>query len=377
MKKVGIMSMQRIFNYGSFLQAYGLKKMLESIDNDIKVTFVDYRPGEVLLKKDSKSKGIIRIIKKLKEYNSIDNTLRNKMKFFYHKKRYSKRYFPLLGISKDKNYDTNLDLLIIGSDEVFNCVQSNTNVGYSLDLFGKNSKSKTLISYAGSFGNTTIDKINKYNLKQEIFENFSRFDHISVRDNNSKKIIESLGIGTPKVHVDPVLAYDFMEKEPLIPKETIYKSPYLIVYGYSGRLNKLENNIIKEFARKKNLKILCFGGVQDCCDEFIDCTPFELLAYFRDSSFIITDTFHGTIFSLINKKKFITLIRKSTGLNYGNEEKLTFLLNTFNLIGRGIYDLSEISLEKSFLETINYDQVFEILEQKRNDTYGYLKAVLK
>src|SRR5699024_454633 len=101
---------------------------------------------------------------------------------------------------------------------------------------------------------------------------------------------------------DPVLAYDFMTLEKKIPSKKLYDEKYIIVYGYSGRLSDDENQVLKQYAKEKQLKILCFGGVQGCCDEFIDCDPFELLAYFRDAEFILSDTFHGSIFSIINRK---------------------------------------------------------------------------
>ena len=377
MKKVGIMSMQRIFNYGSFLQAYGLKKIIESLDEEADITFIDYRPGEVLIESELEKRGFRRVLKKLKEYNSINTSMINKWKFFNHKRTYAKRFFPLLGLEETHNYDSNLDLLIIGSDEVFNCVQANSNVGYSEDLFGKNTNAKKIISYAGSFGNTTIEKIEKYNIKNDLYNNFTRFSNISVRDMNSKNIMHFLGDFDVSINIDPVLAYNFMECENRIPTRRINQKPYMIVYGYSGRLSSIENSIIKEFAKKHSLEILCFGGVQECCDKFIDCNPFELLAYFRDANFVVTDTFHGTIFSIINKKKFATIVRKSLKNNYGNEEKLTYLLNSFRLINRSLYDVTNESLNQLYADEIDYRNVFSILENKRDETLCYLKSSIE
>ena len=66
---------------------------------------------------------------------------------------------PLLGITDEMNYNPTVDCLVIGSDEVFNCIQKNSNVGYSPELFGKNNHAKKLITYAASFGNTTLEKL--------------------------------------------------------------------------------------------------------------------------------------------------------------------------------------------------------------------------
>ena len=378
MNKIGIMSMQRIYNYGSFLQAYGLKKMLETVSKNSTVTFIDYEPGIPLVKTDRvEPTGVKRVLSKLKEYNDVEASFKNKVKFFNHKRTYGKRFFPLLGITEERKDAEGLDLLVIGSDEVFNCVQSNTNVGYSTDLFGRNTKAKEVISYAGSFGNTTLKKIEEYNIREELTKDFSEFKAVSVRDNNSFEIVKALGVENPSLNIDPVLAYDYMTLEKDIPKNRLYQSKYMIVYGYSGRLNDQENNILKKYAKENGLKILCFGGVQGCCDEFIDCTPFELLAYFRDAEYIVTDTFHGTIFSIINKKKFGTIIRKSIGNSYGNEEKLGFLLDLFGLSSQRMDTVTKVDLNNILENNINYDKVFEELDRRRKDTFDYLKNVVK
>lgn len=372
MKKIGIMSMQRIYNYGSFLQGYALKRLIESIDSDNEVSFIDYNPGEPLVKeKNIESTGIKRKVEKIKEYYNVDASLKNKFRFFNHKRTYAKRFFPLLGITDEKKDSTGLDVLVIGSDEVFNCVQANTNVGYSRDLFGHQTAAKKVISYAGSFGNTTIEKIKKFNIEVELQDDFSRFSAVSVRDQNSYNIIKELKVLDPSINVDPVLAYDYMKLESKIPKNRLYKEKYMIVYGYSGRLNSEENTILREYAKSKQFKILCFGGVQGCCDEFIDCDPFELLAYFRDAEAIVTDTFHGTIFSIINNKPFATIIRKSTEYSYGNEEKLSYLLKKFNLEENGIDKALNVSAVIS--KQIEWTQINEILLKERIKTEMYIR----
>lgn len=366
--------MQRIYNYGSFLQAYALKRLIEGLDSENKVFFVDYRVGSPLVKIDNnESTGIKRKLEKLREYNKVDSSFVNKIKFFNHKRTYGKRFYPLLGIDDKFNHNTDVDVLVIGSDEVFNCVQANTNVGYSRDLFGHNSKAKKVISYAGSFGNTTMKKIQDYQIEEDLKKDFLRFQSVSVRDKNSFKIVKQLGVDNPIINVDPVLAYDYMNLENNIPKERLYKEKYMIVYGYSGRITKEENEVLRKYATENGLMILCFGGVQGCCDKFIDCTPFELLAYFRDAEVIVTDTFHGTIFSIINNRPFVTIIRKSVGNEYGNEEKLGYLLQ---ITGTGSQRLDSLS-EKNFSETlsyrIDYSNVNKILKQQREEAKKFLE----
>lgn len=377
MKKVGIMSMQRIFNYGSFLQAYGLKELVREIDPNIDVKYIDYMPGSVLVIDGMQTSGKIgKTLRKLKNELLGKASISNKLKYINHKRTYAKRFFPLLEIN-DRDYSTNVDIQIIGSDEVFNCIQANINVGYSRDLFGHGSNAKKIVSYAASFGNTTMSKIQQYGVEEEISGDLSKFDAISVRDRNSMSIVEELIGARPSVNIDPALAYDFMRKEDKIPKNRLYSAKYMIVYGYSNRFSAHENDIIKKFSKENGLKVLCFGGVHACCDVFIDCNPFELLSYFRDAEYVLTDTFHGTIFSIINKKKFITLIRKSSNNSYGNEEKLRFLLDLFNLSYRGIGEIENQEILDGMLEKeIDYSDVFRILEEQRSKSKSYLKKVI-
>ena len=251
MLKVGILSMQRIANYGSFLQAYGLKKILEELGCEVQ--FVDYHPGETLVPTEE-GKGLKRKILKVIEVFSFNAPLSEKIKFVIYKKNYAKKYYPYLEISESMNYSPKLDVLVIGSDEVFNCVQDNTNVGFSLELFGENNNARRLISYAASFGNTTMDKLRKYEVYDEIAEYLKKFDAISVRDKNSGEIVKNLTGSVPEYNLDPVLAYDFVHKCKEIPT-SIKEDKYMILYGYSGRFTKQECKSIRRYAVKKGLKI--------------------------------------------------------------------------------------------------------------------------
>jgi len=182
------MSMQRIYNYGSSLQGYGLRRLIEGLADDVNVSFVDYEPGPILVqgsetKEPSSRFG--RVVSKVREYNQVDARLSDRLRFLNHKRTYAARNFPMLGITAQPNRDLDLDVQVIGSDEVFNCVQANSNVGYSRDLFGHNSPASKVISYAGSFGNTTLEKLDSFDIRGDLERDFARFSAISVRDENS------------------------------------------------------------------------------------------------------------------------------------------------------------------------------------------------
>ena len=373
MRKVGIMSMQRIANYGSFLQAYALKQLIEEIGCNVE--FVDYHVGAPVITENADSKNkVVRKIEKGLETFRYRAPLAHKLSFIRYKQSFAQKYMPLLGITDEMNYNPTVDCLVIGSDEVFNCIQKNSNVGYSPELFGKNNHAKKLITYAASFGNTTLEKLEKYKKANEVGALLKKFDAISVRDANSGTILEQLTGKEPVYNLDPVLTYDYMNCCDKIPQVQTNEK-YLILYAYAGRISNDEADWIAAYAKKKNLKVYAIGGIQKCADRFVDCSPFEVLAYFRNAEEVITDTFHGSIFSVITHRSFTTLIRKSVGNSYGNEEKLSDLLKRLGLANRMTTKIEDA--ENINEKAIDYAKVDEQLKAHREVAKEYLRKNLE
>lgn len=373
--KVGILSMQRIVNYGSFMQSYALKKTIESMGHEVE--FVDYKiePPILFTDKDKKDYKKSKLKNSIRDFIITYNGLffllpKKKRETFEHYKRYNEEFLSLLGVSNKRNYTPKLDALVIGSDEVFNCLQKNPRVGYSRELFGFNNSSKKLISYAASFGNTTLQRLNEYGVTGEISDLLLKFDCISVRDSNSGKIVRELTGKEPNYNLDPVLIYDFSEE---IPNINI-KNDYIVIYAYPGRLRPEEKKAIRDFAEKKKKRLVCLGGYQDFCDEYIDASPFELLSYVKNADYVITDTFHGTIYSIINHKPFVSFIRKTVNGSYGNQEKMTDLLQRLGLLNRGIFE--PYDLERVLEESIDYNEVEKLRKREIENTINYLKSNL-
>lgn len=366
MKNVGIMSMQRIANYGSSLQAYGLKKILEEMGCNVQ--FVDYHPGKTLIP-SNEGVGIKRKVKKVLDVLKCNAPFNEKIKYIKYKKNYAKKNNHYLGITDTLNYYPQLDVLVIGSDEVFNCVQCNANIGFSAELFGVGSKAKKTVTYAASFGNTKLDLLKKYEVDEKIATWLKDLDFISVRDYNSGYIVKKLINKEPKFNLDPVLVYEFLEKcsLPSINED----NRYLVLYGYPGRFNREECNFIREYAKKMELKVFCIGGIQDVCDKYIDCDMFQVIEYFKHAECVITDTFHGSILSMITHKQFVTIVRRN---GYGNSEKIEDLLCRMNLCNRVINAPNE--LEKKIDEEIDFESVDRIITQERKEARQYLTACL-
>lgn len=337
--EVGIMSMQRVENYGSFLQAYGLKKEIEKLGHTVQ--FVDYQaePSVVLSsmggqKVSLSNSRISRAFHMLSPAYRAWRKQQIKMNSTFQEfsRTYNEQFLSELDVKEEYNICPKLDVLVIGSDEVFNCTQQGNKVGFSRQLFGKNNKAKKVISYAASFGSTTYKKLEQYHIAEEVGDLLSKFDSISVRDKNSQKIIERLCGFSPASHIDPVLLYDFPEVDNIfVPMDN-----YMVVYAYADRIKGKEAEAIREFAKRENKKILSLGFYQPFCDEYVLASPLEVLAYIKHADYVITDTFHGTVFSIKYQKKFGAIIRDS------NRQKLGDLLERFGVMERQICDLEEI-----------------------------------
>lgn len=361
--RAGILSMQRIYNYGSFLQAFGLKSILESLGCDVQ--FVDYEPGKCLVTSPSSKKGVARKAEKALEVFRYDAPLRDKLAFIRYKRTYAQRFYPMLGVTEEPNLDPDIDLLVIGSDEVFNCVQDNANVGFTPALFGTGSRAGRKVTYAASFGNTTLDKLDRYGKREEVAGYLKRLDAVSARDANTGAIVESLTGETPVFNLDPVLAYDYFGECRFIPAE-VEEDRYMVAYGYSGRLTAEECAAVRAYADQRGLKVLNIGGVQGVCDRFVDCSPFEVLAYFKHADAVVTDTFHGTIFSTIAHTPFATFVRSS---GYGNSQKLNDLLDRLGLLDH-VASLEQLPQKLS--ARVDWSSVDDRIEQEREKTYSYL-----
>lgn len=267
-KKIGIMSMQRIVNYGSFLQAFGLKNILEELGYEVQ--FVDYRFEKVITKLDDYS-----FFQKIMRNKNVINFFRKKIITKKFRKRYNQEFIKMLGITKE-NYNPQIDGLVIGSDEVFNCLQDYP-VGYSRELFGKNYENIDVLSYAASFGHTKIEQLKQFEIDEEIGSLLKKFKALSVRDTNSFDIINNLINKEPFLHLDPVLVSSFDDYKTNI----VRMNNYIVVYAYTGRLSPQEEAYIKKFARKKGKKIVSLGMYQRIADYNLVVNPFEVLEYIK------------------------------------------------------------------------------------------------
>ena len=359
--KIGILSMQRVPNYGSFLQAYGLKTILENLGHE--VVFIDYKecPPITSYSRKARYKYLILSVPPIRFFNDwMKFKVLGRRLFDYQYRLY---YLKQLGIGYRKNIE-DVDIAIIGSDEVFNCLQSGFNVGFSPMLFGQGLHASKIITYAASFGYTDLQGLQHYGIQNKVADYLRSLDRISVRDENSRKIVELLTSQKPEVNLDPVLISKFP-----VPSIDIPFHNYVVLYTYKSReYNEEEKKTILDFCNKNHKTLISIGSVQDWVENSVEATPLELLAYIQAADFIITDTFHGSVFSIKYNRPFATMIREN------NRQKLLDLLCRLKREDRIIVSFSD--LQDIYERALDYTQTNTIIEKEKEKTLTYLKENL-
>lgn len=359
--RVGIISMQRIFNYGSFLQAYALKRIIQARGHDVQFVDINAKEGHIVTQQ-SKVQRLFERLKKCDEYllrrmlDSRKNKLLNDLL-----KREQSCY---LGLCENHMTEAGCDAVIIGSDEIFNC-SSVSQWGIDGQRFGNIPAVGTVISYAASCGHTDLSYMADED-RQEVVSGLQRLKYISVRDKNTYDFVKSVSGREAEINLDPVLIYDFQEEICKGEADLVPDFPYMIVYAYHNRIESAEEiKAIKGYAQERGLRTIAIGGSLPWCDEFKVLKPFQVLAYFKHASCVVTDTFHGTVFSIKLNKPFAVIVRES------NANKLDDLIDRLDAGAHKVKDMKKL---KSILDlTDDNERSNAIITAEIKHTYTYLE----
>jgi len=281
--KIGILTFHDGINHGAYLQCYGLYKTIENMGHDVKI--INYKNFKHWWKE-------YKCFLWTKNPRILYANVRKIFKFKVEQRKLAKTSFTF---SHEKVNKEEFDIIVVGSDIIWN--YKNPLFGFDPIYFGNFLNAKKIISYAGSFGNIDMDD----SLPKETINGLKKFSNISVRDDNSLKILSKIINKPIKLVIDPTFLYDYTKEE----KKCIYKN-FILIYAFQINLGQIKQ--VKEFAKKKNLNTIAIAYNQPWCDKnIISLSPFEWLDYFRQAEYIVTSTFHGTIFSIKYNKKFVTI----------------------------------------------------------------------
>lgn len=365
MKKIGLMTWFTYDNYGSLLQCKAMLEIIKILGYDSEL--VNYEPRTPYKSNRTVLEFGNQIIKK--GYKKI--FVRKKKKIFQSKKMAIFR--DELEKSKEVNTKSELfilndvyDAFVCGSDQIWAPTAYDEN--YFLSFVRDNNKK---IAYAPSIGLPVIE--NNF-IKEHMKNLISQFQFLSTREDQGAKLIYQLTGRDAKVVLDPTLLLTKQEWEPNIAG--ISHKDYILTY-FLGE-NKKHRKICKEIAKKLNKKLLiipsnpCDYEDKDCIHD--DIGPKEFLGLIDHSYMVLTDSFHGTIFSL-NFKKPVIPFKRFKDDNMSQNSRIYNILNSLNLNNLLFEDDIDKSIECAL--SVDYKEVDRLLNSLRKSSIEYLKNSLE
>ncbi len=385
--KVGIVTFVRCGNYGAELQAYALQYVLNrqlEVDAEVIDLQKDSAPQHDAIKKAIRNrlayygimKGSLKIIeliiskyqaKKKKGYDPVKSELRKQRfeSFFQEYIKHSERHYhvsDLRGI-----HDIPWDVLITGSDQVWNFRQTNYLDVYFLK-FSKDLGAKT-IAYAPSFGFSEIPA-DRADLYKELLGNI---DCLSVREANGIEMIRKCCNREAVQVLDPTLLLNREQwvENVGIPEMSYQKKRYVIIYTITG--SKYIYRLAKSIALQLNAQVVNIKGdySKDPADQDIiqvkDAGPREFVSLMNQAVYVITDSFHGTAFSVNFNIPFTTLLNPASN----NNSRVISLLKSLHLSDRYIYDDGKNAFPSSL--EVDFSKINKEISERRIISMVYLR----
>ena len=289
---------------------------------------------------------------------------------------------PLLSLKDLKKLNSSFSAFLLGSDQMWNYNLSRPyQQSYFFDFVDDD---KIKIAYATSFGKDKY--IGPEEEKVRTYRNLHRFDGVSVRDDFSQRICKEDFDVDAELLMDPVFLCPVEKYEELIDETKGYKKN-VYIFAYILDPNPEIGKSLEKISAETNKKIIVAFNQSGDKNSFIerlkiksDLINFELdptvnewLSLYKYADYVLTDSFHGTCFSIIFHKKFIVLKNNGRG-----GARFPYLLGNLGLLNRMIEKPQEF-FDKlpTLIEDINYDNVDEIISEQRIISYRWLEDKLE
>ncbi len=379
--KIGIISefSKNTINYGNNLQAYALNRYLRKIYSEHQIETI-YFKNERKYKITLYIEFAIKVIKKI--VSSFRKRRRGKFisKQFLMCRKSAFQEFVRKNITlcpAPMNWTllihSDYDLFIVGSDVVWEQAHFGINRIKFLDF--TNTKKAKKASYAASFGRDWIPRNNQKWIRKYLGD----FLCVSVREYSSVQLLNSIGISNVVHTLDPILLIDADEWSSLEsrPEERL-DVPYVFVYLLG--MDAGQRRHVERLCRREGLAIVTIpyaGGVENEVDKtfgdvrLMDCSPEEWIWLIHHAEIIITDSFHGTVFSTIFKKKFL-VIRRELDIDINN--RMDDYLRTISQSDKKV-DLS--GLDSLSGKTWDYDTISSLIAGKKKESMKYLDDLIR
>jgi coenzyme F420-reducing hydrogenase beta subunit len=374
--KIGIITFNSAHNHGAVLQAWALQEFLKGEGHEVSI--INYRlpatdnlyrlyvPRKTF--KSYKLNKVVHLLQYLKKYKTEPDKVKRYRKFehFINHTLNTTTEYTVFGELNKANFD--FDVMIAGSDQIWNgSLTKGINPAYFL-AFGKEKIKR--ISYAASIGKDHIPEV-----EHTLFSRYLRlFDYISVREEKAKEAIEKLTDKQISVVLDPTLLLD-REKYDDLKNDPKNKEQYIYVHNvHITKIDKRLNAMAEELSKRLGLPIVHNRADYDFSNESMKFTsggPKEFLGYIANAAYVVTNSFHATVFSIIYHKDFITIP------HFQNPERMRHLLETLGIGNHLIElskdlpeDLNELSIDYNNVEKLRIDQRSSSIEFLRNSLGG-------
>ncbi len=362
--KIGVITRHAITNYGSLLQAFATQTVVEELGYDCEI--IDY------IRYDESYRNIEKTL--LKRKSSWNKSLIKRFMYLmlrqpesiYAGRKFAKqrkKYLKLSKAYKSKEELTNdapkVDIFMTGSDQVWGPVSDGTYDDVYCLSFSNNVKK---ISYAASLGHISMtDELREY-FKREL----QSYDHLSVREDSAKTILQDMGLSCEQV-IDPTLLLDKTFWSKYAKSGNLGK--YVLVYQLHN--DKRLGEYAAEIAKKKGLKLIRISASLHQISrpgKFVLCPSIaEFLGYIKNAELMITDSFHGTAFAINFNTPFVEVLP-----NNGTGTRNISILNLTGLSSRILTNKNRNIIN----EPINYALVNEILDKKRIESKKILQNMI-
>lgn len=358
--KTATITWSTYLNIGTYLQAFALQYFLKSkgIDN---VVIDDYEHTSIAYNnRKSRVLTFLRLIKRRLLF-LLEPGRKQEYDMFKH---FKEKYIEIDSRSTDYDYLNNTyDLFICGSDQIWNPLTEYPDKDFYFARFSK----KTKIAYAPSIGVSQMQSDSEQLFRRRI----SDFQSLSGREQEGCDIMSRLtGKYVPKV-LDPTLLLDSMDYQKLLTGKNKYQeSKYIVLYLLTW--NESYYNVVQEYSKKYNLE-LKYINVLNSDAKIIKgglyVGPEEFLHVIRDAEYVFTDSFHGSIFSMLFEVQFITFLRFANSETSMNSR----VVNFHQMIGTEDHIVEETCLQKVFTaKKLNYQSIKNKLRDAQNTSCNYL-----
>ena len=384
--KIGLVCNYYIRNFGSLLQCYATQKAVRDMGHEIEAIQFENVPTKkakiqffvrLKLKQLFKPKAVLKKIKKIKNtnYNNDCNSLREVRKqrfneFINQNLILSKPYACLESISKEcRKYD----LVMLGSDQLL-CPKDIIFGFHTLSFVPDNIKK---ISYAASFGVSKLPITVRRKAKKEL----DRFDYFSVRETTGAQIFKNLTGKDVPVVADPTLLVKSSDWKNIAGLKPIVKGKYIYCHFLGDNpqhrqwAEKLKENMGYKIVTMRHAAIYIKSDERFGDIAVKEAGPKEFLNLIANAEYVLADSFHATIFSILFHKKFFTFNRFVEGSTGSTNSRLESLLNKLQLEKRRINSIEE--LDNYYIDDIDYKKVDTILDKWISDSIKYLKEALE